>query len=85
MLTTGESRARINLNNLLGDSKEFTFPSFSSASSFDDIVPVEDVRAMLPAIEKRFHFPQTRLFVHENRECSLMRITDVVVAVYPYR
>lgn len=31
----------------LGVSKEETFESFSSTSSFDDIVPVDDVRAIL--------------------------------------
>ncbi len=41
---------------LLWGSNEGTFPSFSSASSFDDIVPVEDVRAILlmsPKINKQ--------------------------------
>ena len=32
---------------LLGASKEATFPSFSSGSSLDDMVPVEEVRAIL--------------------------------------
>lgn len=32
---------------LLGVSKEETFESFSSISSFDDMVPVDDVRAIL--------------------------------------
>lgn len=36
-----------NLKILLEVSNEVTFPSFSSASSLDDIVPVDEVRTIL--------------------------------------
>ena len=61
---------------LLWVSNEVTFPSFSSASSLDDIVPVDDVRAILvmsPRINVQFQYDLSHIrtlkytYMHGNK------------------